>query len=111
MFGLISGVPKFYIGKINGEFGYSSEEEKQEIIKDLDDYTDEKVVVDEEYKRIAIELGNKQLTYSRAEFLKLLEIELANKDKPTSQEQVNTLLKTVSDLQMEIMSLKAKGDK
>lgn len=38
------------------------------------------------------------------------EIELANKDKPTSQEQVNTLLKTVSDLQMEIMMLKM-GDK
>ena len=113
MFSLVNGIPKFYIGKINGEYGYSSEEEKQRLIQELklEDYTDEKIVIDEEYKKIATELGEKQLTYSKGEFLQLLEIELENKDKPKEQEVINTLLKTVSDLQMEMVMLKAKGVK
>ena len=113
MFSLVNGIPKFYIGKINGEYGYSSEEEKQRLIQELklEDYTDEKIVIDEEYKKIATELGEKQLTYSKGEFLQLLEIELENKDKPKEQEVINTLLKTVSDLQMEMVMLKAKGGK
>ena len=113
MFSLVNGIPKFYIGKINDKYGYSSEEEKQRLIQELklEDYTDEKIVIDEEYKKITTELGKKQLTYSKSEFLKLLEIELENKDKPKEQEIINTLLKTVSDLQMEMVMLKAKGGK
>lgn len=73
MYILKDGKPIFYTGKING-VGYTSEEERQTLLEEFagEEIVEEDVIIDEDFKSRAQNLGELQLTYSKSEFNKYL---------------------------------------
>lgn len=111
MFALINGRPEFYVGKIN-DIGYTSEEEKEQIITRLKkedpnvEIVEEKVEVEDELRDKAEKLAKLDLTHSKSEFMRYLTGEKAHPTLETRKlkEENEKLKLALSTTTMEVLN-------